>query len=238
MTWVYLIRHGQAGLRHNYDSLSELGRLQARLAGEYLVSQRLCFSAIYSGSLRRQAETAELAVEAYTRAGIRRVPIVEEPRWNEFDMEGVMAEVVPLLARDDPDFRRQHEELSRAVADENSELHRRWTPCDTAAMRAWMEGRYPLKSESWPAFCQRIAARRKWLLAQAPGGTLAVFTSAVPISLCIAEELELSVPNMLRLAGALYNSAITAFRVSEGRLGLISFNTIPHLADPTQRTFR
>jgi broad specificity phosphatase PhoE len=42
---VYLIRHGQAGLRHNYDTLSDLGHTQARLLGEYLAAQKITFTA-------------------------------------------------------------------------------------------------------------------------------------------------------------------------------------------------
>ena len=29
MSSLYLVRHGQAGLRHDYDTLSDLGRTQA-----------------------------------------------------------------------------------------------------------------------------------------------------------------------------------------------------------------
>ena len=55
---VYLVRHGQAGTRKAYDSLSELGRRQARLLGEYFVSEKIQFAAAYSGALVRQQETA------------------------------------------------------------------------------------------------------------------------------------------------------------------------------------
>ena len=56
---LYLVRHGQAGTRENYDSLSPLGRQQARLLGEHLRSQGITFEAIYSGALKRQRATAE-----------------------------------------------------------------------------------------------------------------------------------------------------------------------------------
>ena len=35
MSRIYLVRHGQAGTRKAYDSLSELGKRQSRLLGEY-----------------------------------------------------------------------------------------------------------------------------------------------------------------------------------------------------------
>jgi len=56
---IYLIRHGQAGSRDNYDVLSELGRDQAVLLGEHFASQRLSVSAVYSGTMVRQVRTAK-----------------------------------------------------------------------------------------------------------------------------------------------------------------------------------
>jgi broad specificity phosphatase PhoE len=238
MSCVYFVRHGQAGLRHDYDSLSEAGREQARRLGAYLGRQRIRFSAAYAGSLRRQAETAALALESCAAAGVEPPELVEEPRWNEFDLEGVMAEVVPLLCADDPEFRRQYEALSSAVADHGSDLHRRWTPCDTAAMDAWMEGRYRLRAESWPAFLERVAAARATLAESHPRGNVVVFTSALPISLCVGVALELSIPNVLRLAGAMYNSAITILSAKDAVFSLLSFNATPHLDDPALRSFR
>ena len=66
MSRVYLVRHGQAGTREAYDSLSDLGRRQARLLGEYFVSEKIHFAGAYSGTLVRQQETA-MEVEAVYR---------------------------------------------------------------------------------------------------------------------------------------------------------------------------
>src|SRR2546421_7898786 len=68
MSSVYLVRHGQAGTRDSYDSLSELGRRQSRLLGEYLLSQGIEFTAAYSGALLRQQQTAVEISTAYARA--------------------------------------------------------------------------------------------------------------------------------------------------------------------------
>ena len=47
MSVLYLIRHGQAGTREHYDTLSELGRAQARLLGEHLAAQGVRFDRAY-----------------------------------------------------------------------------------------------------------------------------------------------------------------------------------------------
>ena len=66
---LYLIRHAQAGPRHKYDRLSDLGRIQARLLGEHLASSKVRFAAVYSGELERQVETALAIKQAYEVAG-------------------------------------------------------------------------------------------------------------------------------------------------------------------------
>ena len=55
---LYLVRHGQAGTRENYDSLSDLGRSKPGCSGEYFAAQGIRFEAAFSGSLARQRATA------------------------------------------------------------------------------------------------------------------------------------------------------------------------------------
>ena len=64
MSYIYLIRHGQAGSRDNYDVLSEPGQQQARSLGEHLLSQGVEFSTLIAGGMQRQLETARIAREA------------------------------------------------------------------------------------------------------------------------------------------------------------------------------
>jgi hypothetical protein len=42
----------------------------------------------------------------------------------------------------------------------------------------------------------------------------------------------------MRLAGAMYNSAVTTLRLRGDDLMLFTFNGVPHLTDPPLRTFR
>jgi broad specificity phosphatase PhoE len=43
LSFLYLFRHGQAGTRDRYDALSDVGRKQAELLGEYLSRERVEF---------------------------------------------------------------------------------------------------------------------------------------------------------------------------------------------------
>lgn len=238
MSVLYLVRHGQAGLRHAYDTLSDLGRTQARLLGEYLVRQNISFSAVYSGELSRQAETAREAMAAFTRAGVRSPEIQKDARWNEFDLDAVSRSVAPRLAAEDPEFRAEHEKLLRMLEDEDSPAHRSWTKCDTMVVRAWVEGRYEVQGESWTAFRERVASNLETLRGAQPADAVAVFSSATPMAVWIGMALGLNGRHIMRLAGVTYNAALTTLRVRENDLALYSFNGTPHLADPHLRTLR
>ncbi|MGH9722090.1 MAG: phosphoglycerate mutase family protein, partial [Bryobacteraceae bacterium] len=77
---AYLIRHGQAGPRDDYDRLSELGKRQAQALGRHFRSTGVRFKAALAGSMRRQQETAAIAIAEMADA-----PALEvDPRWNEF----------------------------------------------------------------------------------------------------------------------------------------------------------
>ena len=238
MSSLYLIRHGQAGTRGHYDALSDLGRRQAHLLGQQLAAQQVPFKAFIAGCLNRQRQTAEEVRRAYREAGIAAPDIVSDPRWNEFDMTGVFNEFAPLLSERDPQFKQDYQELLRKLEDANSPVHHAWTDCDTQAMRAWMEGRYPCRTESWAAFGERVLGARASLGAYQPGDAVAIFTSATPISIWVAAALGVPDGNIMRLAGVMYNSAVTTMRLRDDGPMLVSFNGVPHLNEPQLRTFR
>lgn len=238
MSSLCLIRHGQAGTRRHYDALSDLGRRQAYLLGQHLAAQQVRFQACIAGCLNRQQQTAAEVLRAYRDAGVALPDIVPDPNWNEFDMTAVFNEFAPLLSEADPQFKQDYQELLRKLEDEHSPVHHAWTECDTQAMRAWIEGRFPCRTESWAAFCRRVLSCRVALGAYQPGDTVAIFTSASPIAIWVAAALGLSDGQIMRLAGVMYNSAVTTLRLRDGDATLFSFNGVPHLNEPRLRTFR
>jgi broad specificity phosphatase PhoE len=107
---VYLIRHGQAGTRDNYDTLSELGREQSRRLGEHFVS------------LRRQQETAVEVRCVYLRRGSHFPEVDVRSQWNEFDLDHVYRGT---------EFRAGYEQMrEEMLTGPAAAIHRRWTPCD------------------------------------------------------------------------------------------------------------
>ena len=238
MSSLYLIRHGQAGTRGNYDALSDLGHLQGRLLGEHLAARQVRFKAFIAGCLNRQQQTAAAVWHAYREAGVGVPDIVSDPNWNEFDLTAVFAEYAPLLGAADPRFKQDYEEMLRKLEDESSPLHHSWTDCDTQVMRAWMEGRFASRTESWAAFSRRVLDCRAALGGYQSGDTVAIFTSATPIALWVASTLGVADGHIMRLGGVMYNTAVNTFRLRDDELTLFSFNGVPHLNEPRLLSFR
>lgn len=242
MSRIYLVRHGQAGTRDAYDALSELGRRQARLLGEYFISEKICFAAAYAGALARQSETAELVHDVYREAGIPFPEVIAEPGWSEFDLADVYRALAPQLSAEDPEFARQYEELEAqaraAVEDPDASVHRRWLPCDITIVRAWMSGRHAYAGESWLAFRARVAACRPQMESSGRDADVVIFTSATPIGIWAALAMDIHDERAMRLAGVLHNASFTLLRAQEGNLRLHSFNAVPHLGDAALRTYR
>ena len=235
MSHVYLIRHGQAGTRHHYDTLSELGRRQARLLGEYFAGQQLAFHAAFSGGLKRQNQTAAEVVAAYNEAGLNFPEIQTHEAWREMDLDHIYGAMAPRLCDADPEFKIEYEAMrEQARASETNEIHRRWTPCDKKVFEAWLLAKYPYDGESWTAFQQRVAT------APFPEEdvNIAVFTSATPTAIWAGRALDIHDTRALRIAGVLHNASITMLRAHGGQIQLLSMNEVPHLTRPEWRTHR
>ena len=246
MSTVYLVRHGQAGTRDAYDSLSELGERQARLLGEHFISQGIRFASAYAGALTRQQQTAEQIRAVYADAGVGFPPVRVDSGWDEFDLGRVYREIAPRLVVEDSEFRREYEEMREQVrisgarisgAAHADRIHRKWLPCDTKVVEAWLSDRYPYSGETWDQFRERVAACRLKML-DARQENILVVTSATPLAIWTGLSLEISDERIMRLAGAVYNASYTILRLRKEQLRLFTFNAVPHLSAPGLCTHR
>ena len=86
MPTIYLVRHGQASFgTDDYDVLSDLGRVQADVAGAELARRPLRDPVLGSGALVRQRDTAEIVG---SRLGVE--PSFIDERWNELDAHALV----------------------------------------------------------------------------------------------------------------------------------------------------
>lgn len=228
MQEIYLIRHGQAGLRDDYDRLSDLGQHQAALLAGWFANQGIEFNLVISGALRRQQETV---------AALGGSPVVD-PAWNEFDLDAVYATVGPQLAAVDEEFRLAHAGIVEESKDPAHPVHREWKPCDTKLIEAWVAGRFEADCESWPQFLGRIRNAARALDLQPAVRRVALVTSATPIGIVTASLFGASERKCLDLAGAQHNSSFTILRRRPSGLALTAFNHTPHLPEEKLRTLR
>lgn len=242
MSSVYLVRHGQAGTRDSYDSLSELGRRQSRLLGEYFVSQRIEFAHAYAGRLSRQQQTAAEVSRAYTEAGVSFPEVTVEKGWDEFDLHQMYRDIAPRLCEEDSEFRNDYEamrkEVEASAGVEDAEVHRRWRPCDTKIVEAWLSGHHAYRGETWEQFRERVSACRSKFGETQRDANIVVFTSATPAAIWAGLALHISDERVRRLAAMLRNTSFTVLRLRGEELRLFSFNEVPHLHAPELRTNR
>lgn len=239
MSYIYFIRHAQAGTRDNYDLLSDLGQQQARLLGESFAEQGIDFAAIYSGDMRRQQLTARIAGEAMAGKGIRAPEPVVDERWNEFSLISVYRAIMHRLVEDSEEFARDYNEMAEALRRDPHATGGATGRCDIAVIRAWMEDRYPdYEGEKWADFKSRIQECASCLNDRDDREkAVAVFTSATPIAIIASASLGLADDALIGLLGVIQNTSVTVMRVWGGALRLFTFNATQHLK-PQMRTFR
>ena len=239
---VYLVRHGQAGTRDDYDSLSTLGRHQARLLGEYFVEQKIEFTAAYCGTMLRQQQTASEVSTVFTEAGKAFPETVIDERWDEFDLARVYRELAPLLCETDAEFRRDLEamlaEMKESAGAHDALVHRRWRPSDTKMVETWVEGVLPYSGETWKQFCSRVLSGGRSFENAPRHANIIVFTSATPTAVLTSFALGITEQRVRQLAGVLHNSSYTLLRQRDEQLRLFQFNAVPHLTTSELRTHR
>lgn len=238
MSYIYLIRHAQAGTRDNYDVLSELGQEQARRLGRHLATQGIELAAVYAGGMRRQQHTAELACEMMAREGLSVPDLTVDERWNEFSLLSVYRAIARRMMEDDEQFARDAREMQEAIRRDPHTTGGATGRCDAAVIRAWMENRYnDYEGESWASFRSRITGCANCFSNNGSEKSVAVFTSATPVAIHASAALGLTDEKLLSILGVIYNTSVTVMRARDGDLRLFTFNATPHLTAST-RTFR
>jgi broad specificity phosphatase PhoE len=237
---IHFFRHGQAGSRVHYDCLSDLGKEQAARLGEHLARERVQFDLSVCGGLRRQRETAGIVLRRLEEAGLSPRQQRQDPRWSEFDIDGIFAEIAPLLGADDPAFAAEWRSVQRAAADPTSRVHRHWTPADTRLVETWIAGRYRIAAETWDGFVGRVLEAGRELAGLPDGTRVAVFTSATPAAVWVSQVFGSVIPRrVMNMAGAQWNTAVSAIAWNgSGGPDLQCFNALPHIGEDCLRTFR
>ena len=145
MAVIYLIRHGQASLgSDNYDQLSELGIKQSQCLGNALKNRGLQFDAVYRGSMKRHAQTAEHCLASM---GCESAPVNLNAGFNEYNHEEVIERYRPEFA--------DHSNLAQFLASQ-PQPRKAFQLVFESALERWRQGEHDHEySETWNQFQAR-----------------------------------------------------------------------------------
>jgi broad specificity phosphatase PhoE len=209
---VLLVRHGQASFgAADYDKLSELGREQCAVVGAELARRGLREPVAVCGTLRRQRDSAALALAA---AALDVVPTVDA-RWNEYSHLSLVKRYVPAEEA-------EYDGTSRGLQ-----------PLLDRALAAWVEHG---DDGGWTAFAQGAADALAVLASGLRSGQDAVvFTSGGVIAAVSAALLGGGAPAVVALNRVSANGAITKLTLGRGGTSVVSFNDHAHFEGDSRR---
>ena len=219
MSTLYLVRHGQASFgTDNYDQLSKIGREQVALLGQFFAEAGEKIDRIYSGSLQRQRETAEIIADAIRLAE----PLVIDGAFDEYDSDVILRRFAASLTPT---------ELTDAGWPALKTDRRRFQFFLERAARAWVEARIEAEDMlPWHGFHGRIkTALEQIMTSEGRSKTLILSTSGGVIGTIVAHVLGLSNHMGVELNWAVHNASITRLIYNADKVSLSMFNALPHL---------
>ena len=210
MPVICLVRHGQASFgAEDYDELSDVGRAQSEVVGRELGRRGLRSPVVVHGTLRRQRDTAALAVAAGRLTAEVRV----DGRWDEYDHVELVQRYAPADMTTDGS--------SRGVQDVLD-----------AALRAWVEAG---DDGGWPAFSGGASsALRELADGLGSGRDAVVFTSGGILAAVCSRLLGLAPEGVVALNRVTANAAITKLVSGRSGTSLLTFNDHAHFEGETR----
>ncbi|QJQ21362.1 histidine phosphatase family protein [Pseudomonas sp. SK] len=221
---LYLIRHGQASFgAEDYDVLSPVGVRQSQALGEHLAQLGVRLDRCVAGNLRRQQDTARLALEALHVSGCA-VPAIEtDAAFNEFDADGVIRALLPGLLPDEPDALH----ILRNGAQHRSEFQRLFA----LMVQRWYEGEHADDGlETWQAFTTRVRDGLHRVLDGAAGSeNIAIFTSGGTIAALLHLVTRITPGQAFALNWQIINTSLSQLKFRGRDVALASFNSQAHV---------
>lgn len=213
MTELILIRHGQANTgatdEQSYDNLSDLGRQQARLLGEYLRQTGDEFRVI-SGTMNRHIQTSQ-------EMALNDKKLSTDDRLNEIDYFGLSH-----AARDNHGVA-----MPESQADFALQMPQ--------VLDLWRKNEMPDHIETYEVFRDRIFNA---LSDAAKGGAATLVSSGGVIATLVAIALHLETHTKTKMLLTIHNTSIHKFELRENELFLTQFGATPHLDQPERKSLK
>ncbi|KXG81915.1 MULTISPECIES: histidine phosphatase family protein [Pseudomonas] len=222
---LYLIRHGQASFgAADYDVLSPVGERQSRALGEHLAQLGVRLDRCLAGTLRRQQDTARLALDALQAHG-EAVPTIEtDAAFNEFDADGVIRALLPALLPEEPEALH----VLRNGAQHRGEFQRLFA----LMVQRWHDGEHAHDEhlETWQAFTGRVGdGLRRLLDSAASGDNIALFTSGGTIAALLHLVSGITPAQAFTLNWQIINTSLSHLKFRGRDVTLASFNSQAHV---------
>jgi broad specificity phosphatase PhoE len=220
MATIYLVRHGQASFgEDDYDRLSELGRRQAQVLGEYFADAGIRLDAVYSGDLSRQRDTASLCLAAQGET----VPHSIDPRFNEVQNDEQIRYLLPIVSETNPAIGAL---MEKGLSDSKSyqklieAVFNYWVSpdCDDDRLQSWAD-----YSGSVRDALADVMAR------EGAGKTVAIFASGGTIATMVAQVLGLDGGHTYRFYEPMMNCSVTQLFYSGPKVSLSYYNDCSYL---------
>jgi broad specificity phosphatase PhoE len=224
MSEIIMIRHGQASFGgETYDRLSETGRRQMEATASFFINADYRFDHVFSGTLKRQKESAESFIETFKKSGVMLLyaPCIEG--LNEHRSEDIMKGILPLVIKDDPSLA---EDASKLLKDRAA-----FQRVYERVMYRWVSGVDNIPGlQTWEEFKSGVRSAIDEIRNGAgKGSTSAVFTSGGVIASSVQAALHLHDENAIKLSWQIANASLTRFKFSNRGFALSSFNSFGHL---------
>jgi broad specificity phosphatase PhoE len=230
---LYLIRHGQASYGEaDYDRLSTRGQEQARAVGRWLANRKL--DALYTGPLRRQVQTGELASEAAAETGVTLPTATRLAELAEYPAFEMLQHLVPRLVAEDPKFEALKTAPTPRLLDQA--FH--------TILAKWASDEWYVDGvERVSAFVARVRDGLTRVLASSSSGArIACVTSAGPIGVAVGLTFGIPDARMVRTSIVIRNASVTELRFrtqdfardaawKPEQVSLVTFNGTGHLTE-------
>lgn len=249
MTTILLARHGQASFgQENYDQLSDLGGIQAKMLGQHYANTQRRIDAIFTGNLVRQQDSARHFWEGYQ-------PLVHAnqgdgtPTGSAIDFDEPDSYILPQF----DEFNHKDVFVKSAGnfgnrADISAEITKAQSPSTRLAelfdqaMQRWHAGDNDQDYiESWPQFNDRAQQALEQVRTKIANmsldqdSTVLVFTSGGVIAAITAQLLKQGSQTAYQLNKSLVNTGVTSITLKNQSTRLLSLNEYSHLFSEGKR---
>jgi broad specificity phosphatase PhoE len=223
---ITVVRHGQASsFGKVYDQLSDIGKEQGRLLGDYWANRGIGWDRVLVGPRLRHRETEEVVATAYRARGLPWPSAEPIDDLDEIDMAKVIAHTSGKAASD-AEKMHLHEvpEADRPRALKDLFAHM------AGLTREYASGRLTVPdAETWEEFKARAQRVLDLMVASGKSKRVLAFSSGGLSGMLVGCALGLTDEKTIDLMMQVRNASYTSFLYSPGKCTLTSFNAVPHL---------